>query len=130
MGKPIVSMSYHGNFSKLEKEFEKLKNIFNIGILDKYGVMGVEYLKDATPKDTGKTSESWYYEITQDKDGATVTWKNSNVNKGVNIALVIQYGHGMPNGAYIEGIDYINPALQKVFKEIEENVQKEVKNVL
>jgi len=129
MGK-MVTLSYQGDFTKVQKEFEKFKNIFNIDVLNKYGKWGVDSLKEYTPKDTGKTSESWYYEVNYGKDISEVVWKNSNINKGVNIALVIQYGHGMPNGAYVEGVDYINPALQEFFREIEKDAKEEVNKLL
>lgn len=95
-------------------------------ILDKYGRKGVEALSKATPKDTGKTAASWNYEIHHSKDGAIINWTNSNVNKGANIAILIQYGHGTRNGGYVAGFDYINPALRPIFDEIANSAWKEV----
>lgn len=87
---------------------------------------GVEALQDATPKDTGKTAESWDYKIDATDKGITIVWTNSNVNDGANIAMLIQYGHGTGSGAYIEGVDYINPALKPIFQEIADNAWVEV----
>lgn len=122
-----ITLKYEGSFLALEKKFYAFKNIFNRDVLEEYGKYGVEKLYEHTPKDTGKTAESWYYEINNTKDGSEIVWKNSNVNKGVNIALIIQYGHGMPNGTYVQGIDYINPSLQEVFNHIAEDARRRIK---
>ena len=128
--RPVMTLTHHGDFSKTEKFFEQLKNMAGIGELDKYGKRGVSYLRNATPKDTGLTSESWYYEIKHDKDGATIYWKNKNIQNGVNVAMILQYGHGTKSGGWVEGIDYINPALRKVFSEMAEDASKEVFGIL
>lgn len=88
--------------------------------------MGVEALSKATPKNSGKTASSWFYEIQRDNSSWIITWKNSNINNGVPIAIVLQYGHATRNGGYIEGIDYINPALKPVFERIADSAWKEV----
>lgn len=95
-------------------------------ILNKYGQKGVDLLRQATPKRTGKTAASWSYEISETKGRYEIVWLNSNINKGVNIALIIQYGHGTRQGAYVKGVDYINPVLQDVFEEMAEDLWKEV----
>ena len=95
-------------------------------ILNKYGKMGVSALAAATPVDTGKTADSWIYEIETSKDSYTITWSNTNVNNHVNIALILQYGHATRNGGYVSGRDYINPALQPVFDQIAEEAWREV----
>ena len=125
MQKPI---RFYGTqeLSKTELFLEKLKEVFKKGDLDKYGEMGVEALKEYTPKDTGETSESWDYEIVHDKYGSSIYWTNDNIVDGVNIALILQYGHATKNGYWIEGIDYINPALQPVFEKIAEDAWREV----
>lgn len=126
----VINITHHGDFTKTEQFFEHLKNIFKVGELDKYGRMGVEYLREATPKDTGLTADSWYYEIEHDEDGATIIWKNSNFQNGIQIALLLQYGHATRNGGWVEGIDYINPALKPVFDKMAMDAQKEVNGIL
>lgn len=96
--------------------------------LDEQAQKGVEALMQYTPVDTGVTSQSWYYEIIKRPGRITINWCNSNKNKGVSIALLIQYGHATGNGYYVEGQDYINPALQPVFDEIAETIWSEVKS--
>ena len=86
----------------------------------------VEALEEATPKRTGLTASSWSYMIEQNAQSVTISWTNSNFNQGVPIALVIQYGHGMPHGGYVKGIDYINPAMKPIFDELSEQVWREV----
>lgn len=83
----------------------------------------------ATPKDTGFTAASWSYEIIQNGETISIVWKNSHVVRGVNIAVILQYGHGTRNGGYVRGVDYINPALRPVFDRLAEAAWKEVKSV-
>ena len=115
-----------GDFKKSRTFLERLTRQDYYSTLDKYGQMGVEALAAATPIRTGRTASSWQYEIERTKSGATIIWSNSNVNEGVNIALILQYGHGTGTGAYVQGIDYINPAMAPIFNEIADNVWKEV----
>lgn len=122
----MITFHQKGDFSKTNKFFEKLLNVVKLGELDKYGRMGVEALAAATPKDTGKTAESWKYEIVREDGSAVIKWYNTNENKGVNIAVILQYGHGTRNGGYVRGRDYINPAIQPVFDEIAETAWKEI----
>lgn len=122
----MIRLSAKGNLSKVIRFLNKLNPNTIYSRLDKYGQMGVEALSKATPKRTGLTASSWYYDIYVGSESASITWANSNKNKGVPIALVIQYGHGMPNGGYVKGIDYINPAMRPVFKKIQESVLKEM----
>lgn len=122
----MISISQKGDFSKLTSFLERMKNIIKIGDLDKYGREGVAALSAATPKDSGLTANSWYYEIERGKDSVSISFYNSNVNKGVPIAIILQYGHGTRNGGYVEGIDYINPAIQPIFNKIAEDAWKEV----
>lgn len=122
----MLTLSIKGS-NKTEKWLEKLeKNMFNTSNLRKYGEEGVRALEANTPKDTGLTASSWYYDIEQTRDTVTINWKNRNVNKGVLIAAVIQYGHGTGTGGYVNGIDYINPAMRPVFQKIAEDAWKEV----
>lgn len=106
---------------------EKLLEIVHLGILDKYGKKGVDALRAATPIGTGKTADSWYYEITHDKNSASITWLNSNTNRGYNIAILIQYGHGTGTGGYVQATDYVNPAMKEVFEQIANEVAEEIK---
>lgn len=117
-------------FQKTETFFEKIKEkCWHKSLLDKYGAMGVDALRYATPVDSGKTADSWSYAIETTKTKTTLTWTNSNVNDGVNIAIILQYGHGTRFGAYVQGTDYINPAIQKIFDELADQAWKEVTDV-
>ncbi len=122
----MVSFKQKGDFSKLTSFLEKAKEAVKLGDLDRYGREGVEALSAATPKESGLTANSWYYEIIHEKGSASISFHNSNVNKGVPIAIILQYGHGTRNGGWVEGIDYINPAMRPVFKKIAEDAWKEV----
>ena len=105
-----------------------LKRILSRGYLAKleqYGQMGVEALSAATPERTGATAAAWGYEIEINGNRTKLTWTNSNVNDGVNIALLIQYGHGTGTGGYVQGIDYINPAMKPMFEHFADDLWKE-----
>ena len=122
----LISFKHKGDFSKTLRFFNKVLQRDYLNILDKYGQEGVARLREATPKDTGLTAESWSYVITSDKNNTTITWVNSNVNKHVNIALILQYGHATRHGGWVEGIDYINPALQPVFDKMADEAWREI----
>ena len=122
----MLTFREKGNFEKLNTFFEKMKDVVNVSCLDEYGKKGVEALRQATPKDTGKTADSWFYEIKRSKESVSISFNNSNINDGVPIAVILQYGHGTRNGGWVEGRDYINPAIQPVFDEIAEEAWKEV----
>lgn len=123
----MINIRQKGDFKNLSSFLEKTKEKLNLGLLDKYGREGVTALQAATPKDTGKTSESWYYKIERKNGSVSLTFHNSNQNKGVPIAIILQYGHATGNGGYVEGVDYINPALRPIFDKIAEEAWKEVK---
>lgn len=122
----MIKIRQKGDFKKLTSFLEKAKEGFNIGILDEYGKKGVAALSSATPVDTGLTASSWFYKIENKNGVAKIEFHNSNVQKGVSIALILQYGHGTKNGGYVVGRDYINPAIQPVFDELAKNAWKEV----
>ena len=115
-----------GDLSKTMKFLNRLQNKEYLNVLAEYGRRGVEALRSATPVDTGKTASSWYYEIEEGRDQTTISWCNSNVNDGVVIAAILQYGHGTGSGAYIQGTDYINPAMRAIFDALLSECWKEV----
>ena len=123
----MITVRQEGDFSKLTNFFERCKGLSGSSRLDDIARRGVEALSSATPRDTGKTASSWSYEIIRKKDYAKVIFHNSNItDMGTPIAILIQYGHGTRNGGYVEGIDYINPALEPIFRDIANEVWKEV----
>ena len=122
----MIVFKQKGDYSKATKYLKKLRDFQIRNILEKYGRAGVDALSSATPTDTGKTAGSWYYEIEKTKAGYSIVFGNSNVNKGVPIAIILQYGHGTRNGGWVEGRDYINPAIQPIFDEITKNIFEEV----
>ena len=124
----MIKFKVSGDFSKTKNSLKKLKNVSELETLEKYGQLGVEALRAATPKKTGKTANSWDYEIVKEGDKASIYWTNSNINKNVNIAFILQYGHGTKQGTYVQGIDYINPAMRPVFESIANDAWKEVTN--
>ena len=125
----MISFRQKGDFSKTKRYLERVKSAARLSILDKYGRKGVAALASATPMETGKTASSWFYEISHNKGSATITFSNSNINKGVPIAIILQYGHGTGTGGWVEGRDYINPAIQPIFDEIANEAWKEVTKV-
>lgn len=127
--KPVITVSLKGNFNKVDRFFDKIKHALKKGVFDKYGQMGVSALSAATPVDTGKTASSWEYDIEYYSDSVSLVWSNTNINDGVNIAVILQYGHGLANGGYVRGRDYINPAMRPVFDEIANNMWEEVVKV-
>ena len=122
----MIRFRQKGDFRKATRYFERLREIVHLGTLDKYGREGVAALASATPVESGKTASSWYYEITNNGQTAKISFYNSNVNKGVPISIIIQYGHGTRNGGWVEGRDYINPAIQPIFDRIAEEIWREV----
>lgn len=122
----MISFRQKGDFSKLSKFLEKAKNAVKIGDLDKYGREGVAALASATPVDSGLTANSWYYKIKRSNGSVSIEFCNSNVQNGVPIAIILQYGHGTGTRGWVEGRDYINPAIQPIFDKIAENAWKEV----
>ena len=122
----MISFRHKGNLSKTTRFLSKAKHLDVSTILNKYGQEGVLALASATPQESGKTASSWYYEIEQSRASSTITFLNSHVNKGVPIAIILQYGHGTGTGGWVQGRDYINPAIQPVFDRIADQAWKEV----
>ena len=122
----MITFRQQGDFSKLTRYLERAKNVVRVGDLDKYGRAGVAALASATPVDSGLTANSWYYEITNKNGSATIAFYNSNIQNGVQIAIILQYGHGTRNGGWVQGRDYINPAIQPIFDQIANDAWREV----
>lgn len=125
----VVQMSEKGDFKKTFKFLKAMQEKKFLSNLNKYGERGVQLLSENTPRDTGLTASSWYYKIEDDGETLTLTWYNNNVKKDYfNVALMLQYGHATKNGGWVEGIDYINPALKPLFDEMEKDIWEEVKS--
>lgn len=124
----MISRTSSGSFDKTKKFLNLMESgrIFNV--LDRYGRQGVDLLSNATPRDTGKAADSWEYEVTHSKDKHILSFSNTDNEGGVNVAIILQYGHGTGTGGYVEGIDYINPALRPLFDKIVEDVWRQVRN--
>lgn len=125
----MIRFRHKGNFSKTTDFLEKAKQAVHLGFLDKYGREGVAALESATPVDTGLTANSWYYKIERKEGSAKVLFCNSNIQNGVPIAIILQYGHGTRNGGWVQGRDYINPSIQPIFDKIVDEAWREVKKL-
>lgn len=117
-----------GNFNNTRKFLKRSSKLDVASILRKYADRGVEALRSATPVDTGKTADSWSYDIVEQNGTASIFWTNSNVNQNVNIAVILDYGHGTGWGGYVQGRHYISPAIQPIFDQIADAAWKEVTN--
>jgi hypothetical protein len=125
----MISIGSKGDFKNLEKLLKKSLGRNYLDVLEKYAKEGVAALASATPKDTGETAGSWGYEIVEENGKVSIHWNNSHIEKGVNIAVILQYGHGTRNGGYVQGRDYINPALRPVFDQLANAAWKEVTSI-
>lgn len=122
----MITVRQKGSFSKTIRYMTRVKKAINISDLDRFGKEGVSALASATPIDSGETASQWYYEIERGKESVTISFNNSNIQNGVPIAIILQYGHATRNGGWVSGRDYINPAIQPVFDKIAEEAWKEV----
>ena len=122
----MISFRQKGDFHKLTNFLERAKEAVKMGNLDRYGAAGVSALASATPKDTGTTANSWYYTIENKNGRATISFNNSNIQNGCPIAIILQYGHATGTGGWVEGRDYINPAIQPIFDKIADDAWREV----
>ena len=122
----MIRFVHKGNFNNTERFFSKVNERSYLKALSKYGQAGVDALAAATPKRSGATASAWSYEIEQSDGGFSIYWSNSNENKGVNIAVILQFGHGTGTGGYVQATDYINPAIIPIFQQIADEAWKEV----
>lgn len=125
----MIRFSHKGSFAKTEKFLKKSLGRDYRAVLEKYARYGVEALASSTPIESGETAASWDYEIIQNESIISIIWKNYHIVKDVNIAIILQYGHATRNGGYVEGRDYINPALQPIFDQLAEAAWKEVTSI-
>ena len=124
----MITFKQNGNFSNLSITLKRMKQFMDNISLEKYGEEGVTALASATPVDTGLTANSWNYKIEQTKNSVSIAFYNTNIQNGVPIAIILQYGHGTRNGGWVEGRDYINPAIQPIFDRIANEAWKEVRS--
>lgn len=122
----MITFTHHGDFRKTKRFFNRAAEARFLQNLERYGQEGVAALAAATPVESGETASSWYYKITRTGGSFSINWYNSHVEDGVNIAIILQYGHGTGTGGYVAGRDYINQAIRPIFDKIAENVWKEV----
>ena len=122
----MITITSKGNLSKTYNFLKKHPSKRFLNTLKYFGEKGVQALSNATPVDTGKTAASWSYKIVTTDNSVTITWTNSNVVNGVPIAIILQYGHGTRNGGWVEGRDYINPAIQPIFDDIKDKIWRKL----
>ena len=122
----MITVESKGNFDNTEKLLKRIKSRDYLKVLDKFGQRGVTALSGATPTRSGKTASSWDYKVLVSGGGVTLQWTNSNINNGVSIAIILQYGHGTRNGGYVVGRDYINPAMRPLFDKMADEAWKAV----
>lgn len=122
----MIRVKVKGSFKNTESFLNRVKRINPEAILRKYGEMGVQALSESTPVDTGLTASSWYYEISKEQDVYSLNFLNSNIQNGRRIAVLLDLGHGTSNGGYVQGRNYIKPAVRPIFDEIASAAWKEV----
>jgi hypothetical protein len=125
----LITITQKGSFDNTERYLRKLSNLQLSAILNKYGRLGVDVLANATPADSGMTASSWSYTIVARPGYYSVRWHNSNAEYGVPVAILIQYGHGTKNGGYVEGRDFIMPAIRPIFDQLADEAWKEVTKI-
>ena len=122
----MIQCRVKGDFKKTNKFLKRSQRMDFESLLKKYAEEGVKALAAATPVITGKTAASWGYEIDSQKTKKSIYWTNSNINDGVPIAVILEYGHGTGWGGYVQGRHYISPAIRPVFDKIVDNIWREV----
>lgn len=125
----MITFTQKGSFKNTERYLAKLSRKQAFDVLTKYGTIGVNALSNATPVASGETSMSWYFEVVQRHGYYSIRWHNRHVNEGRPIAILLQYGHGTRNGGYVQGRDYINPAIRPIFDQMANDVWKEVTTI-
>lgn len=125
----MITITQKGSFNRTERYLNRLKHAKASAILQKYGSLGVAALSNATPVESGLTSASWTYSIVQRPGYYSIRWHNTHVERGIPIAVILQYGHGTGTGGYVQGRDYIMPAIRPIFNQILAEVMKEVNRV-
>lgn len=121
-----IRVKQHGNFNNLERFLKKVSDKDYLSRFAKYGEMGLKALKEATPERSGLTAASWGYTLEMSGAGVRIAWTNSNINKGVPISIIIDTGHGTGTGGYVQGQEYIDPAILPVFDQIIDEMWKEL----
>ena len=122
----MIRVKQRGDLSKTIEYLGRVRKAVNRIDWNRYGQEGVTALAAATPVDTGLTANSWHYKIVKTKDSISITFYNSNIQNGIPIALILQYGHGTRNGGWVQGRDYINPAIQPIFDKLANDAWREV----
>lgn len=125
----MITFRHKGDFKNTERFFTNIKKAEYFRVLNKYGQLGISALAAATPVDSGLTASSWTYKVSRSGNMHYISWSNSNLVNDVSIAIILQYGHGTRSGAFVQGRDYINPAMKSVFDKIADGVWEEVKNI-
>ncbi len=123
----MISASSSGSFDNTEVFLKKMKSGTPYSIMEKYGRLGCDALASATPVDTGLTASGWFYTITKKKGHYSISWHNTHVVTGIPVAVLIRYGHGTNHGGWVEGRDFISPAIRPIFDDIANKVWEEVK---
>jgi hypothetical protein len=125
----MITITEKGNFNRTERYLRRLKEAQLFATLNKYGTLGQNALSNATPTESGLTAASWSYSIVQRPGYYSIRWHNSHVEDGVPIAVILQYGHGTGTGGYVQGRDYIMPAIRPIFDQIANEAWKEVTRI-
>lgn len=122
----IISFEVRGSFNRLETYLKSLSKLNITAILEAHGQEGVAALIGATPVDSGLAASSWGYEVSTANGRYTIAWTNADIENGFPVAIMLQFGYGTGTGGYVQGVDYINPAIQPIFDRIENEVWKAV----
>lgn len=122
----LIKVKHKGSFKRTEQFFNRVLRRNYLNILARYGELGTAILRDATPVESGATRDGWNFEIEEDDGIITIAWTNNNENEGLNVALLIIYGHGMPNGGYVQGIDFVDPVIRPLMQDLATNAWREV----
>jgi hypothetical protein len=125
----MIEFTQKGDFSTVERYLSRLKTLQLNAVLNKYATMGQNALSNATPVDSGETANSWYYTIVQRPGYYSIRWHNRHIEDGIPIAVILQYGHGTGTGGYVQGRDYIMPAIRPIFDQIADEAWREVTKV-